>query len=203
MALPETPYSAPFDLGLVPQQGRDIVLPPTQAERAAISDWLGIEAVENLTATIQISRKGDNRYSYAANFEADVVQACVVTLEPVRAHLSGKYERLFQLLPRSSRRKRPEAATPSSVDISIGDEDGPEMLNNPIIDLAAPLLEELSLALDPYPRAPGVSFEPPAEAAEPADNPFAVLEQLGTAESGPDRARKPEAGAKPAGKKQG
>jgi uncharacterized metal-binding protein YceD (DUF177 family) len=202
MALSEIPYSAPFDLGLVPQLGRDMVLTPTPAERAAISSWLGTEALESLTATIRISRKGENRYSYTANFEADVVQACVVTLEPVRAHLSGEYERLFQVLPRSSRR-RPEAAAPPSVEISVADEDGPEMLDNPIIDLAAPLLEELSLALDPYPRAPGVSFEPPAEEVEPADNPFAVLEQLRTAESGSAGPAKREDGAKPAGKKQG
>jgi uncharacterized metal-binding protein YceD (DUF177 family) len=202
MAFSDLPYSASFDLGLVPEQGREIVLTPSQAERAAISNWLGTESVESLTATILISRKGDNQYSYAARFEADVVQACVVTLELVPAHLSGDYERLFQVIPRASRRKRP-AAEPVSVDISLADEDGPERLDSPIIDLAAPLLEELSLALEPYPRAPGVAFDPPVEEPEPADNPFAVLERLKTAQSSPVRPMKPEAGAKPAGKKQG
>lgn len=197
MVFSDIPYSASFDLGLVPQQGRDIVLSPTPAERAAISTWLGTESVESLTANIRISRKGENRYSYAAHFEADVVQACVVTLEPVRAHLSGDYQRLFQIVPRSSAKRKKIVGDAPGVEISVADEDGPELLDSPIVDLAAPLLEELSLALDPYPRAPGVIFEPPEEPAEPVDNPFAVLERLKTAESDRRGRADPEAVRKP------
>ncbi|HEY4263944.1 MAG TPA: DUF177 domain-containing protein [Micropepsaceae bacterium] len=192
------PYSLVFDLGLVPKLGTQIVLDPTQAERAAISGWLGIEDLESLTAMLLISRDGENHYSCAANFEADVVQACVVTLEPVRAHLSGTYHRLFQVLPRSSSRRKNPVGEPPSLDVPLAGEDGPELLDNSVVDLAAPLLEELSLALDPYPRAPGVSFAPPVEEVEPADNPFAVLEQLKAPPSPPARSVKPEIGTKPA-----
>jgi hypothetical protein len=53
------------------------------------------------------------------------------------------------------------------------------MLESSIVDLAAPLLEELSLSLDPYPRKAGVQFAPPEEApAEEPNNPFAVLGKL-------------------------
>ena len=45
-------------------------------------------------------------------------------------------------------------------------------------DLAAPLLEEFLLALDPYPRAPGVVFESPETGEVPPPNPFAVLKAL-------------------------
>jgi uncharacterized metal-binding protein YceD (DUF177 family) len=181
MTRSDAPYTATLDLGLVPERGKELVLSPSESERGAIAAWLGIEALDSLKATVAIQRLGENHYSYAAKFEADVVQACVVTLEPVRAHVSGEYDRDVRVRSRAPASRRKKAAPePQAIDISLGDEDGPELIDSPILDLAAPLLEELSLTLDPYPRAPGVVFEPPAEAeAEAAShNPFAVLEQL-------------------------
>jgi hypothetical protein len=61
--------------------------------------------------------------------------------------------------------------------------------------LAAPLLEEVSLALDPYPKAPGAAFEVLPEPIEPAENPFAVLEALKKAPRPPGRSAKPPGGA--------
>jgi hypothetical protein len=179
-------YAVPFDLGLVPERGKELVLAPSDAERAAIAAWLHVEAVQALKANIQITRRGENEYAYAAQFEADIVQACVVTLAPVPAHVSGEALRDFRVRPRlAGSRRRKSAPEPQTIDISVLEEDGPELLDSPILDIAAPLLEELSLALDPYPRAPGVVFEPPPEEEEPANHPFAVLERLKTAKSAP------------------
>jgi hypothetical protein len=175
-----------FDLGLVPERGKELVLVPSESERAAIAEWLRVESLGKLEATIQISRHAENEYSYAAHFEADIVQACVVTLAPVSAHISGDASRDFRVRPRQTgSRRRKAAAEPQAIDISILEDDGPELLDSPIVDVAAPLLEELSLALDPYPRAPGVVFEPPPEEEEPVNHPFAVLERLKMAKAGP------------------
>jgi len=192
MTRSDAPYSVAFDLGLVPERGKELVLTPSETERRAIAQWLEIEALDSLKASVTIQRLGENHYSYAAKFEADVVQACVVTLEPVRAHVSGDYRRELRVKPRvpSARRKKP-TPEPQAIDVSLGDDDeGPELIDGPIIDLAAPLLEEVSLALDPYPRAPGVVFEPPVEPEIASDSPFAVLKQLKTAESGVSRPSK-------------
>ena len=54
----------------------------------------------------------------------------------------------------------------------------PEEIASLHYDVAAPLLEELVLAIDPYPRAPGVEFETPQEPAETRENPFAALKSL-------------------------
>ena len=45
-------------------------------------------------------------------------------------------------------------------------------------DLAVPVLEELVLAIDPYPRASGVAFEAPQDDADSPVHPFAALKQL-------------------------
>jgi hypothetical protein len=42
----------------------------------------------------------------------------------------------------------------------------PEEIASLDYDLAAPLLEEFLLAIDPYPRKQGVAFEPPGQPAE-------------------------------------
>ncbi len=59
--------------------------------------------------------------------------------------------------------------------------DAPEEIDSLHYDLAAALIEEFILALDPYPRAPGVEFQAP-EGEGAAESPFAVLKGL---KSGP------------------
>jgi hypothetical protein len=39
-------------------------------------------------------------------------------------------------------------------------------------------MEEFLLAIDPYPRAPGVAFQPPEGVNEPPESPFAALKGL-------------------------
>jgi hypothetical protein len=52
------------------------------------------------------------------------------------------------------------------------------------------VLEELNLALDPYPRAPGVTFEAPKDEPKAAESPFAVLAKLKTVPPGKPKRRK-------------
>jgi uncharacterized metal-binding protein YceD (DUF177 family) len=196
------PFSAIFDLGTLRESGAEITLAPKPAERAAIAQWLGIESLDSFKAAIRLSRHGEDHYFYEARFEADVVQACVITLDPVPSHLSGEFRRALRLLPRPSKAKRRKTAAveaPAAIELAALDPgvDEPELLDSPLFDLAAPVLEELSLALDPYPKAPGAVFEAPPEPADPSENPFAVLEKLKTAAPPkPRSARKPASGKK-------
>jgi uncharacterized metal-binding protein YceD (DUF177 family) len=169
------PYARPFALDTLSGRGAEVSIEPRAGERAKIAEWLGVMAVETLAATVRITRLGEARYRYEAHFTADVVQACVVTLEPVPSHLAAEFSREYRVEERSRPRRLPLAGsqTPSNLD-----EDEPELLPNPVLDLAAPVLEELSLALDPYPRAPGASFEAKPQVDLPPESPFAVLSAL-------------------------
>ena len=173
------PYSVFLDLGAVPEHGIERALAPTAEERQAIALWLGVESVGSLTATVGLSRKSEDHYLYEARFEAELVQACVVTLGPVPAHLSGEFRRDFRVRPKSrSRRRKAAESAPAAVELTGNEDDEADWLDEPVIDLAAPVLEELTLALDPYPRAPDVAFEAPPDEAPVRDSPFAVLEKL-------------------------
>ena len=76
---------------------------------------------------------------------ADVVQTCVVTQEPVPARVEGEFDRLF------SREVPAEAEGEVEIDPEA---ELPEPLADNRLDLGEILAEELSLALDPYPRSP-------------------------------------------------
>jgi uncharacterized metal-binding protein YceD (DUF177 family) len=176
-----SPYSSSYDLGLVPEKGADLTLKPSADERDKIAEWLGIESLEALQAQVKLTRSASGSYRYRGHFEADVVQTCVVTLEPLHARLSGDFEREFHLAPAVAPIKRRGKSEPPPV-TAIADlaDDGPETIDSPIVDVAAPVLEELSLALDPYPRKPGVAYVPPEEgdAAAVKESPFSVLKNL-------------------------
>ena len=62
--------------------------------------------------------------------------------------------------------------------LDLGEEEGPEEIESLHVDLAAPLLEEFTLALAPYPRRPGVEFTPPTEPSDGSESPFAALKAL-------------------------
>lgn len=179
MILTEPPYSVSFDLGAVTDAGMERTLSPSADERHAIARWLGVESVMALTAVVCLKRRGEDHYLYEANFEADLVQACVVTLGPVPAHLSGEFHRDFRVRrEKSAKRLKQIEQAPASVELTGLDDHESDWLDQHEIDLAAPVLEELALTIDPYPKVPGAEFELPAQIPDPRESPFAVLEKL-------------------------
>lgn len=178
----EMPDHAPvqrlFDLSDLTEAGTDVVVDLGAEDRARLADWLGIEAVGRFHAEIGLSRKGANRYRYEAVLKADLVQACVVSLEPVPSHHDLHFTRDLKVAPRQRRRPAEELETGGVLTLAAGEDEVPEELDSPHYDLAIPLLEELVLAIDPYPRAEGVAFELPQEHRAEKENPFAALKQL-------------------------
>ena len=82
-----------------------------------------------------------------------------------------------------SRHRPPQAESETVLDAS--EEEGPEEIDSLHIDLAPPLLEEFTLALDPYPRRPGEPNLPRhnrAEGSGGAESPFAALKNLKSGE---------------------
>jgi uncharacterized metal-binding protein YceD (DUF177 family) len=144
-------------------------------QRAAIAQWAGVLAVDRLEAEAALRKLGPIRYGLDFTLVADVVQACVVTLEPVPAHLEHRFSRELQFAG-GIRRKLPQAESEVILDGDL--EEGPEEIESLHYDLAGPVLEELVLALEPYPRCPGVEFEPPADGMPAKESPFAALKDL-------------------------
>ena len=176
MTLPAPPYSQNFDLFTLSESGQEIRVAPPAVSLARIAEWAGLAGLERFEAVVRVARNGDNNFRYVARLEAETLQHCVVTMVPIRGRIAEDVHRSFYVVPRRTIRT-------GTIDLAKDDPEDLETVDSPIIDLAAPLLEELVLAVDPYPRAPGVRFQPPVDPATPLvqapeENPFAVLALL-------------------------
>lgn len=136
--------------------------------RARVADALGLLELSALTADVSVKPAGAG-WRLEGRVRASLAQACVITLEPVPADIDTAFS--VDLVEAG-------AIEPNSRVIEADPEgpDGPDVVEDGGVDLAAYAVEHLALALDPYPRKPGAVFEPPAGEAEPS--PFAVLAQL-------------------------
>jgi hypothetical protein len=167
----EFPITRLYELGRMSQAGDEVVIAPTSEERVGIAQWSGVQEIEAFTAKIDMQKVSHTRFKLEVALDADVVQACVVTLEPVRTHISRKFIRELLLT------QSPQHAV-KEIELTPVDDDGREEIESLRYDLAVPVLEEFALAIDPYPRAPGVEFESPKDKADSADHPFAALQSL-------------------------
>jgi hypothetical protein len=169
------PITHLYELGRLSQAGDEVVLSPTEEERQRIAEWADVDKVDSFTARIDLRKITHARYAFDVDLVADIVQSCVVTLEPVKTHIERKFSRDL-LLTQAALHVAKE------IDIAPVGEDGMEEIANLRYDLAGPVLEELALAIDPYPRAPGVAFEPPPDPNEAESHPFAALGRLKSVE---------------------
>jgi len=129
----------------------------------------GLPAIHNLAAELKVSRWRGEGLRIEGRFSADLDQICVVSLEAFRSTLSDTFESYF--LPAGRKAGKDEAA------IEEGDA---EPFENGVIDMGEAVAEAMAVALDPYPKKPGVSFEDIVEDTDSSQeqNPFAGLSQL-------------------------
>ena len=167
-------FSHVFNLARLGRAGDRVTLAARGEELDDIAAWAGVRAVESFSATIDLQKLSPSRFSYHASLRADVVQECVVTLEPLRSVVEREVQRELHLIEGGQAPSDGEVV----VDPASDAEDVVEEIANLHYDLAAPLLEELVLALDPYPRASGVAFAAPSEPDDKPESPFAVLKNL-------------------------
>ncbi|WP_375342458.1 YceD family protein [Yoonia sediminilitoris] len=123
-------------------------LTPTAEERRAIADALGIEGIKKLRFEGELSPLGQKDWGLQATLGATVVQACVVTLGPVTTRIDEDVSRTYLA----------EMPQVEGTEVEMPEDDTVEQLPE-TLDLAAVMIEALSLALPPYPRADGAMLE--------------------------------------------
>jgi hypothetical protein len=173
-AEPLPPIERLYDLNRVSEAGYETTIVLDERQRRQLAAWVDVVGVNKFEARVSLRRLSSSRFAYAARLDADIVQSCTITLEPVYASLSMDLTRALHLVPHVKK----TLDFSSELSPAAGEDDVPEEIESSRYDLAAPLLEEFSLAIDPYPRAQGVAFEEAKEAAEVRENPFAVLKSL-------------------------
>ena len=172
--LESLPLSRPYELSDLGAGGAELRIDASGEELLRLAGWLAVPEVRRFEAVVRLRRRGTDRFVYDAELEALVVQTCVVTLVPVPRSYRFAVSRLLEV--HGGKRRRAEGPDKAGViSLTLDEDDTHEELSSYRYDLALPLLEELSLGLDPYPRAEGVEFTPSAELEAPEDSPFAAL----------------------------
>ncbi len=152
-----------------------------QADAAAckaLAVYLKVDAVENFQVELAVTRWRKHGARIRGRVSADIEQPCVVTLAPVRTHVSEPVDARF--LP-ASMLDRDASPGPEIVIDPMAD-DPPEPFEGREINLGPLLLEHLALGIDAYPRTPGAEL--PAHLTQPDTlnekraNPFQVLARL-------------------------
>lgn len=181
------PLTHPYNLARLGSAGDAVTFDADADQRAAIARWSGVTSLERLSVAVALRKLGATQYGLDFTVTVDVSQPCVVTLEPVPAHQTLEFHRELHFTGPSARQKPARQApepkrhgreTESELDMSGDLEEGPEQIESLHYDLAGPVLEEYVLALEPYPRAPGVAFRPENEGLDRPESPFAVLKSL-------------------------
>ena len=145
----------------------------TSDERQALCKRLDLADLSRLSGRIQLARLGERRIRTDVNFEAVVIQSCVVTLEPIAATIEESFTQEFIYGAASIDR-----AEDGEIEVWVEPEDEPENLIDDHLDLGELVTQHLALALDPYPRKPDAEFDGFQTETEANGGAFAALGEL-------------------------
>lgn len=182
---PGKEFSHVVEVDRIGPQGLQVQLEADQAACIALARRMRILGVLSLKANLRITpdHAMAGHFQLVGQLEAEVEQACVVSLEPVRERVSQEFLRRFgpemaqaaikaDLAEDEAEWLDPEAEDPA--DPIIGGQ----------IDVGEVVAEELALGLDPYPRKPEAElpkgYRPDADDGAKI-SPFAALAKLKTA----------------------
>jgi uncharacterized metal-binding protein YceD (DUF177 family) len=156
----------------------------TKAQCVELVSKLDIAGVASCSASGELSRKdGGSQIILKAMFKAEVDQDCVLTLKPVTQKIEEEFVMCYTFSKADTVLEDGEHV------IGSNEDDLPELIVEGKINVVQAVVEQIALALDPYPRAEDAGTSDSAdilqqsaatEATKDADvhNPFAGLKDL-------------------------
>jgi hypothetical protein len=160
---PTSPVSFNVNVARLPQKGMPVVIEANEKQLAALAEEHGLLSVKNFRAELHVGSWKRNGVKVSGVVAADIVQACVVTLEPLDTHIEEEVSGLF--LPEDSKLGRLGFEGGGEIMLDAEGPDSPEIFSGNTIDVGALAEEFFGLAIDPYPRKGGVALEAPASDA--------------------------------------
>ncbi|MDL2404590.1 DUF177 domain-containing protein [Rhizobium calliandrae] len=172
----ETRFSYPVKVGHISANPVDVHLEAEGRELTGLAKLWDVLSVEKLEADLKICRWKRDGVRVKGNVRAKIVQACVVTLDPVESEIDEDFEHIF--IPEDSKLARAPSLDAGEMVLDPDGPDLPETFTGDTIDAGTVVIEYAALAIDPYPRKPGIEFEDHIEDSGEDDkkpSPFAVL----------------------------
>jgi hypothetical protein len=150
-----SPVSYRVNVARLPQKGMPVHIEANQAQRDALAAVHGLESVGSYAVDLTVANWKRNGVRVAGQVKADIVQNCVISLEPIDAAIDETFEALF--LPQDSKLGRQGFEIGGEIVLDAEGDDAPETFSGDYLDVGALSEEYFGLAIDPYPRKPGAA----------------------------------------------
>ncbi|MBB4065488.1 YceD family protein [Gellertiella hungarica] len=172
----ETPFSYVVKVGHISANPVTVTLSADEKEREGLARLWQVEKVDGLSAELQIARWKKDGIRIRGTVRADIVQNCIVTLDPLPAHIEETIDQIF--IPEGSKLARITLDGQGEMVVDPDGPDAPELFHGDSIDAGEVVAEFAALAIDPYPRKEGIDFRDHIEDDGTNDrrpSPFAAL----------------------------
>lgn len=169
----ENELSRPVAVGELPPEGERVEIVAEPGECEALAKRLGIVGLTSLTAVLVVAPAaiGEGAVRVTGEFRAHIAERCVVSLDVFETDITEPVEALFV---------RGAESLDHADEAFDAEDEVIEPLEGETIDAGELVVEHLAVALDPYPRGPGV----PAEAVTYSVGPDGARAEIET-EKGP------------------
>jgi hypothetical protein len=153
MSSTESPVSFPVNVLRLPASGMPVRFEADEDQKAALAAAHDLVSVGSFRADLLVSNWNRDGVKITGTVKANIVQACVVTLEPVDAVVDADIYALF--VPEGSRLAKPDISDGGEMLLDAEGEDGPEPFSGDTVDAGALAEEFFALGINPYPRKAG------------------------------------------------
>ena len=137
------------DLDRMGAGGTALDIVASEGERSALARRFGFLGLPAFSARVTVDRRPGGQVVVEGRLRGKIVQACILTLDPVTQELDETFRIVFkQDLAEDRDPESGEALVSAQVD-------APEPLPGNLLDIGEIVAEQLSLAADPYPEAAG------------------------------------------------
>ncbi|WP_024586122.1 DUF177 domain-containing protein [Aliihoeflea sp. 2WW] len=158
----------------LPAKGMPVSVEADERQRRALADAHHLVEVKNFHADLLVENWKRDGVKVTGRVKAQIVQSCIVSLEPLDAEIDEEVHALF--VPEGSKLMRPDAIEGGEMILDAEGDDGPEPFSGDTIDVGQLAEEFFALGIDPYPRKAGA--QPVAPAADPNADRGPLYEQL-------------------------
>lgn len=142
-----------IDLDRMGPAGTALEITASEGERAALAKRFGFLALPAFAARVTVDRQPGGQIVVEGRLRGKILQACVLTLDPVTQELDDAFRIVFK-------KDLTDLRDPESGEAVLSPQvDAPEPLSGNLLDVGEIVAEQLSLAADPYPRRSGARLE--------------------------------------------
>jgi uncharacterized metal-binding protein YceD (DUF177 family) len=181
-------FTKPVSVMSIEKKGHEAKFEADENALKMIVDRFDLASAKFFRVSMKVVPQSDQMtYRVAGNFQAEIVQTCIVSGEEIEVSLSEEFEGWYRdqsrIISFSEGRNKVSADSNESEYEIRSEEEDPEPIENGVLDLAEVTMQFLGLSIDPYPKSMATGAGDYIE-TKPEDkpNPFAKLAELKTKE---------------------